>query len=348
MWCLLKSLLQNYESMYNIKKLPELGKPFGRIFMAEDGKLFCRIAGTDCPPDGNYVLHIEVGPNGSAENMAAISNAKAVAVPQWLPDKVFSDGAGNYYIVAAEENESLIAAKAQAAGCGYMINRRSVLPPAENGVEFIDKNGTRQDIKVLFNEVGTPYRVVSLGFYGPTCKELFGYVEAEEIEPLVILSEVVGTPVAGLGSFLRQGEVLLKRLDYDEPFKLTREQLENGYEADGNIWRPKSGRPQQWVKAAENICAPYGGGFLFLPRPMVNITDETNICAIRHEVFSGNEIILGSHRITRRFLPRTPLTISDFRDMSAASGKYDLSKIVVLMKLGVRFEEVPVGVYQFL
>ena len=34
--------------------------------------------------------------------------------------------------------------------------------------------------------------------------------------------------------------------------------------------------------------------------------------------------------------------------MSAASGKYDLSKIVVLMKLGVRFEEVPVGVYQFL
>ena len=338
-----KFLLQNYQVMYyTLEILPDMGQPFGQVFMAENGKLFRNWKGSDCPKEGNWLVHVNLCE--TATTVLAVSNGVVVDSPKWQPNSVFSDGKGSYYAIAAAENKNQIVSRAGIAGCGYMINRQS----SGGGIEFIDKSGESRDVRVLFNEVGTAYRVVNLKNYALVCKEVFGYTEAEEVEPLCVLSSIVGTPVSSLGAFLRQDEILVKRLNYEEPFKMTRQQLEENYELHESLWKPKP-KVQRWVKAAENICAPYGGGFLFLPRPMINITDEDNVYAIRHEVFSGNEIILGSHKILKRFLPKAPLSVNEMREISAACKKeQDVSNVFVVLNWQVRFEEVPASIYQFI
>ena len=201
-----KFLLQNYQIMYyTLDKLPDMGQPFGQVFMAEDGKLFRNWKGSDCPKEGNWLVHVNLCE--TAATVLAVSNGRVVNLPKWQPNAVFSDGNGNDYVIAATENKNQIVSRAGIAG----------------------------------------------------------------------------------------------------------------------------------------------GGFLFLPRPMINITDEDNVYAIRHEVFSGNEVILGSHKIIKRFLPKAPLSVNEMREISAACKKeQDVSNVFVVLNWQVRFEEVPASIYQFI
>ncbi len=342
---------------FTINRLPLAGMSVGQIFEDEKGKIFRRIQGNEAPLKGNYLMHIGLS-GGRIQTTISVVDGQVVPNPIFVPNSVFSDGQGNYFIRTLEEDEGINSAKALAAGCGYIVNRQY----SSGEIQAFSRHPKLPRFdkcimpKVLFNEFGVPYNLVDFRLYGLVCKALFGYVEAEKVEPVYLLTDVVGTKVNSVlggvnehAAVLKDGEVLVQNAYHGECYKQKREKLLKNYEPDGEIngipvYRPKK-VVQQWTMTEENIFGPLWGSFEFLAKAMINITDERDVYGCNFAVFAGDDTAIGSHKKLRRFLPANPLPKEEALAILAKCRDDERVAMGLLVNsITQKFVEVPLGV----
>lgn len=337
---------------YTIEKLPPSGLPVGQMFESQDGTIFRRVQGNQVAVKGNFVLHLNLNQRRIPATVSVV-DGKVVPNPIWVPNSVFSDGNRNYFIRTLEDDEAKNAAKAFEVGCGYIVNRQY----SGGGAEAFSSQRKRCPMpRTLYNEFGVPYHLVDFRTYGLVCKALFGYVEAEKVEPVYLLSDKPGTKVNSViggvnehAAVLKEGEVLVQNAYHGECYKQKREKLLKNYEPDGEIngipvYRPKR-VIQQWTMTEENIFGPLWGSFEFLAKAMINITDENDVYGCNYSVFAGDDTAQGSHKKLRRFLPSNPLSKEEALAILAECRQDETfaEKISPLCE-NVVFEEVPLGI----
>ena len=337
---------------YTIERLPLAGLPVGQMFESADGKIFRRVQGNTVSSKGNFLLHLRLGP-GNIQATVSVVDGQVVANPLLVPNSVFSDGRKNYFILTREDDEEINAAKAFEVGCGYLVNRQY----SGGGIEAFSSQGKPcQMPRMLYNEFGVPYNFVDFKTYGLVCKALFGYVEAEKVEPVYLLSDVVGTKVKSvLGGgnehedVLQEGEVMVQNAYHGECYKQKREKLLKNYTPDGEIngipvYRPKK-IVQQWTMTEENIFGPLDGSFEFLAKAMINITNENNVYGCNYAVFAGDDTAIGSHKKLRRFLPEIPVSQKEASDVLArCRNDANFAQEFLPLCENMVFEEIPLGI----
>ncbi len=292
--------------MTTIAKMPLLSTGFGPKVMDKSGKIWNRVANTTAKT-GNYII--------CGETVETIQDGKKRRLPVIIPNNVFTDENGTCFIRAKEDNEASVRAKAKAAGCAYIIAR-------ETGAEAWMDGKQISFPTTLWNEMGVAYHFVDFKTYGYICKETHGYYMARKVEPIYLLNakegEAVQAVVNGVKeheTVLKKGEVKVQNMYHGETYKMKLKNLFRLYTYSETtpegiqIWKPKD-EEQMWTFTKENIFGILWGGFEFLAKAMINITDHDDIYGCNFEVFNGTDLAKGSHVKTKLFLPMNPQNMS--------------------------------------
>ena len=332
------------------------GLPFGQLFQTDDGRLVKRVRGTDCPTKGSYLLHVGLCHN-TVETTVSIVDGQPRMNPIWVPNNVFVDERGNYLIRSNEKTEDEDAARAAEVGAGYIINRKV-------GGAMAYKNGKQIDMpKLLTNEFGVGYNVIDFRTYGLACMNLLGYDESYKVEPVYLISEIVGTPVSAVingvdehKDFVEEGEVLVQNAYHGERYKQKREKFEKSYELTDEVvsgyqvWKPRrfdtNGNEiiQKWTITDENIVGGLWGGFELLGGgAAINVTDKNDVYGCNRGVYLGNDTAKGSHKRLRHFAPVNQLSHEQAMAMLARC-REDLSFAQQVAEMNPEFVEVPLGI----
>ena len=267
----------------------------------------------------NQVFNVQ---NGVATPLTGTKSIKMVVVkigkavkryPVWVPNQVFTDDAGQTYLLAQAETESKVAKRAKVIGAGYIIVRKNVAEAWVNGqkVEFPTH---------LTNELGVRYMFVNFKDYGEVCKRVNGYCKAHKVEPILVdtnakVGQRVESIVFGVrehDTILEEGMVLVQNKFHGETYKMKVAKLEQNYELEScdetgiEEWVPKN-IVQEWTWTRENVVGVLWGSFEFLAGAMINITDPEDVYGCNYVVFNGNDVAPGSHFIDAVFEPANPL-----------------------------------------
>ncbi len=305
---------------------PRLSTGFGIKVMDNEGNIWSRVNEENKTKDhGNFIVC-----GNTIETVVTIRNGKRTLNPVLVPNNVFSDEDGVSYLRAHEKNEAEIKAKAEAAGCGYIIARKY---PDGTYVAEAWKDGEQVSFpQTLWNEMGVAYKFVDYATYGEICKRTHGYYLAQKIEPVYLLDTQAGEAVQAVingvkehDTFMEEGEVKVQNMYHGETYKMKVSKLTKLYEyaettSEGiQVWKPKFAL-QSWTFTNENIFGILWGGFEFLAKAMINITDPNDIYGCNFEVFNGNDLAQGSHKKMKLFLPVEPLELDYFLIPEVAAG----------------------------
>lgn len=305
---------------------PRLSTGFGRKVMDNEGNIWSRVSEEkETKDNGNFLVCGTV-----IKMVLTIRNGKRVLNPVLVPNNVFSDENGVSYLRAHERNEAKIKAKAEAAGCGYIIARQQ-----DNGTYAAEAwiDGEQVSFpQTLWNEMGVAYKFVDYATYGEICKRTHGYYQAQKVEPVYLLDTQAGEAVQAVingikehDTFMEEGEVKVQNMYHGETYKMKVAKLMKLYEyvettSEGiQVWKPKPAL-QNWTFTNENIFGILWGGFEFLAKAMINITDPSDVYGCNYDVFNGNDLAQGSHKKLRLFLPVEPLEVDYFRTPEVAVG----------------------------
>lgn len=306
-----KYFASNFFKIMNISKLPVMGLNYGSKFMDTEGNVFSRVKANECSQNGNYLLYAALC-GGTIETVVSIKNGQKTTEPIVVPNNVFADGKGNYFLRAHVKTEEEVAAKATGAGCGYIIVREDKPEAWING-EQVDFP------KTLTNELGVAYMFVDYAQYGKVCKQVNGYCTAVKVEPVLVLDVAAGEKIQSVlngvkehDTFIEEGFVAVQNMYHGESYSMKVAKLQKLYEyshtLEGGIqvWKPKYA-VQEWTWTSENIFGVLWGGFEFLAKAMINITDPNDTYGCNYDVFCGDDIANGSHQKLAVFLPKAPL-----------------------------------------
>lgn len=305
---------------------PRLSTGFGRKVMDNEGNIWSRVSEEkETENHGNFIVCGKV-----IQTVITIRNGKKALTPVLVPNNVFSDENGVSYLRANERTEAEIKEKAEAAGCGYIIARK--YPDGKYAAEAW-KNGEQVSFpQTLWNEMGVAYKFVDYATYGEICKRTHGYYLAQKVEPVYLLDTQVGEAVQAVingvkehDTFMEEGEVKVQNMYHGETYKMKLPKLLKQYEyvettSEGiQIWKPKDAL-QTWTFTNENIFGILWGGFEFLAKAMINLTDPDDVYGCNYEVFNGNDLAQGSHKKLKLFLPVEPLETDYFHTPGVIAG----------------------------
>ena len=290
-------LKYNYKMNAQFISLPRNGRIVSNteVFDVKDGNV--------TPLTGTQKMEVVVVKIGNKEKL----------YPVWVPNQVFTDDAGQTYLLAKVETEKEVAKKAEKIGAGYIIVRDNVAEAWGNG-EQVDFPSH------LTNELGVRYMFVDFKSYGEVCKRVNGYCKAVKVEPVLVDASVKeGTPIESIvfgvrehDTILGAGMVLCQNKYHGETYQQNIEKLKKNYElvaTDANgiqEWKPKN-VVQEWTWTRENIFAVLWESFEFLSGAMININDPEDVYGCNYVVFNGNDVAPGSHRINEVYEPANPL-----------------------------------------
>ena len=324
--------------LYNFESLPLLkdGQKWGRVVQSDQGEFLRR----------------------TIETVISIQDGKPVMKGIIQPNTVFMAETGDYFIRTLDEKEVDDGIRAKEAGIGYLINREY----SGGGCEAIKDGKLLPLPKTLTNEFGVTYNWVDFKIYALACKNLFGYVEAKKVEPVYLISDVVGTPVSSVlngvnehAAVLKEGEVLVQNAYHGERYKQKRVKMEKSYQPTGEVvggyevWKPREfdadGKEliQQWTITDENIVGPLWGSFEFLAKAALNVTDLSDVYGCNYDVFAGNDIAKGSHQKLKKFMPANPMDYKRAKMMLEIC-REDASFAMQIAMRKPEFVEVPLGV----
>ncbi len=305
-----------------------MGKCYGHKVMADNGDIFNRVEGTDCPQAGNFILTLLLC-FGRVESVITIKDGEKVESPVFVPNSIFSDDKGTYFLLAKEKNEAEIAEKAAKNGCGYIINRGGVAEAWVNGEQVTFP-------AELTNEMGVTYKFVDYAKYAEICKRVNGYCTASKVEPVILLDIKAGERIQAVVNGVREhdtileaGMVAVQNMYHGESYSMKVEKLMANYELDYvrengmQVWKPKFA-VQTWTWTSENVFGTLWGGFEFLAKAMINFTDPGDVYGCNYDVFNGNDLANGSHKKLAIFLPVKPLEKVWLTSPEAMSGHVDV------------------------
>ena len=305
---------------------PLLSTGYGRLVMDSKNDIYKRVDSIEeINSEMNFLLQ------GANDFVLSFKGKKAYPRPIFVPNNVFSDVNGVSFIRAHEKTEQEIATKANNAGCGYIIARKQ-----ENG-EYLPQaylDGQEVDFpSILTNEMGVQYKFVDYAKYGEVCKLTHGYYLAKKIEPVYVFMAEAGEEVQAVlngvqehSTYLEEDDVKVQNAYHGETYKMKLKKLFKLYEfqkitPEGlQLWKPKD-ELQMWTFTNENIFGVLWGGFEFLAKAMINITNSSDVYGCNYEVFNGNDIANGSHQKIQLFLPINPIQLDDFQKHETAEGK---------------------------
>ena len=310
------------------KRFPILSKGFGLKVMDENGNIFNRVNNTE-NQSGNLLVYGQ-----TIDTVICINDGKPQMLPIFVPNNIFSDEAGQCFLLANEKNEEKVAQKASESGCAYLIARKQ---PDKSYVEEAWLNGERIDFpQTLWNEMGVAYKFVNYAQYGEICKRIHGYYLAKKVEPIYVFDSKAGDTVKAVlngvkehETFVEEGETMVQNVYHGETYKMKLTKLRDLYDyaettPEGyQLWKPKH-VIQTWTFTNENIFGVLWGGFEFLAKAMINLTDANDVYGCNYAVFNGDDTANGSHIKLKLFLPAIPLPKTWLQKPEIAEG-YGLS-----------------------
>lgn len=311
-----------------IKKFPVLSTGFGLKVMAENGEIYNRVSNEkEVSEKENLLVY-----GTTIDTVLCIKNGKPQMMPVFVPNNIFSDAEGRSFLLANEKKEAEVALKAKEAGCGYIIARKqedgSFKAEAYYAGQLIDFPQT------LWNELGVAYKFVDYAKYGEICKRVHGYYLAKKVEPIYVLDAKAGDYVKAVlngvkehETFVEEGETVVQNAYHGETYKMKLKKLKKLYvyaetTAEGyQLWKPKE-EIQTWTFTSENIFGILWGGFEFLAKAMINLTDPSDVYGCNYTVFNGDDTANGSHQKLKLFLPANPLPESWLQTPEIAAGQH--------------------------
>ena len=90
---------------YTIDRLPWLGQKHGHLFMDTSERIFQRTTEANVPNSGNFLMHVGLS-GGRIQTTISVVDGQVVQNPIWVPNSVFSDDKGNYFIRTLEDEEA--------------------------------------------------------------------------------------------------------------------------------------------------------------------------------------------------------------------------------------------------
>lgn len=310
----------------NANVFPKLSTGFGLKLMSIEGEIFSRVSNQEAVSEsGNFIV---VGK--TIETTTSVINGIRKMLPVFTPNNIFSDKNGNSFLRAHEKTEAEVAEKAQAAGCGYIIARQQ---PDESFVAEAFFEGQQIDFpEVLCNELGVAYKYVDYAKYGEICKRIHGYYIAKKVEPIYVFDVEVGDKVQAVlngvkehETFVEEGDTVVQNMFHGETYKMKLKKLKKLYvyaetTSEGlQVWKPRD-EEQTWTFTNENIFGILWGGFEFLAKAMINLTDPSDVYGCNFAVFNGDDISNGSHMKLKLFLPIMPMAEYYFETPKTLAG----------------------------
>lgn len=309
-------------------KFPKLSTGFGLKVMADNGAVFNRVDNImGCKPEGNFLVCGNV-----IDTVASVRDGQVIITPIFVPNNIFTDENGQGYLRAHEDTEAEVSAKADDCGLGYIIARKQ---PDKTYVAEAWLNGEQVDFPTsLWNELGVEYKHVDYKNYGNVCKRVYGYYIAKKVEPVYVFDAAVGEKVQAVingvkehEAFIEKGETKVQNMYHGESYKMKLKKLKKLYyyfetTAEGiQIWKPKD-EEQTWTYTKENVFGILWGGFEFLAKAMINLTDQSDVYGCNYDIFNDTDLAKGSHIKLKLFLPTMPLarTVLDNPQICAGQG----------------------------
>ena len=321
-------------------KFPKLSTRFGLKVMATSGEIFKRVDNiTKCEAKGNFLLCSSV-----IETVTSIKDGQITLLPVFEPNNIFTDVNGQGFLRATEKTEEADAAKAAENGLGYIIVRNNQAEAWLNG-EKVPFPTT------LWNELGVDYKFVDYKAYGEVCKRIHGYYIAKKVEPIYVFDTAAGDKVQAVingvkehETYVEEGETKVQNMYHGETYKMRLKKLRKLYvfdstTADGiQIWKPRDEK-QTWTFTNENVFGVLWGGFEFLAKAMINLTDPEDVYGCNYEVFNGNDLAKGSHLKLKLFMPLQPMPKTVLNNLSVCAGSVEASEAIP--KMETEYIEVP-------
>lgn len=307
------------------KKFPVLSTGFGLKVMDENGGIFSRVNSEEAQA-GNLLVY-----GSSIDTVICVKDGKPQMLPVFVPNNIFSDAEGRSFLLANERNEQEISDKAESSGCGYIVARKQANGSYKAEAYFA---GIQVEFPhTLWNEMGVAYKFVDYARYGEICKRVHGYYLAKKVEPIYVLDSQAGDYVKAVlngvkehEAYIEEGETAVQNAYHGETYKMKLKKLKKLYvyvetTAEGyQIWKPKD-EVQVWTFTNENIFGILWGGFEFLAKAMINLTDANDVYGCNYTVFNGDDLANGSHQKLKLFLPSVPLSEAWLQTPDIAGGK---------------------------